>query len=134
MGLIYLDSSILIDAIGVSSERGERTRTRLAQAGPDSRLVTSPLVDLECMVRPLRHRNGAVASAARSFLSRFRQVEITTRGFDLAAHIRAAHGLGVPDALHIATASLAGCEALWTFDGALLRAAPDFAIDPLGAF
>jgi predicted nucleic acid-binding protein len=131
LGLIYLDSSVLIDAIGAASERGDRTRERLAHPDPQSRLVTSPLVDLECMVRPLRQNNRSVATAAKTILSRFRRLEITAHAFDLATHIRAAHGLSVPDSLHFATASLGGCDAIWTFDRALLRVAPDFAHDPL---
>lgn len=131
MGLIYLDSSILIDAFAVTSERGDRARARLAAADDASRLVTSPLVDLECLVRPLRSRDAVGAAATRGFLDRFRRLEITTRAFALATHMRAIHGLGVPDALHVATASLGGCEALWTFDKSLLRAMPAFAVDPL---
>lgn len=129
--MIYLESSIVIDLIGVSGTRGESTRARIAADDFDSQLVTSPLVDLECMVRPLRARNYAGASATRDLLRRFRQIEISKRCYELATHIRADYGLGVPDALHIATASLGGCDELWSFDDGLLRAAPGFVVNPL---
>lgn len=129
MGLIYLDSSILIDAMSVSSERGLRTRRRLADVENSETLAISPLVNLECMVRPLRSGEGV--GAAQGFLDRFRRLEITTRAFELATHIRAVHALGVPDALHFATAQLADCKTLWTFDRSLISAAPSFAINPL---
>lgn len=129
MGLIYLDSSVLIDAIGVSSDRGVRTRAHLAKSAGAGTFAISPLVNLECMVRPIRTGHGA--GATQTFLNRFRRLEITERAYELATHIRAIHALGVPDALHFATARLAECDMLWTFDRALIAAAPSFAVDPL---
>ena len=46
--------------------------------------------------------------------------------FRRAARLRASHGLKTPDALHLATALEGGCEALWTNDDHLHRAAGDF--------
>ena len=131
MGLTYLDSSVLIDATQVRDRRGAATRDLIENSAASTQLVTSGLVDLECMVRPLRSRNRAAIEAVSSALSRFRHLEISPRAFELAAHIRAAHGLKTPDALHAATASLGGCDKLWTGDEKLLRALPEFAIDPL---
>lgn len=131
MGVIYLDSCIVIDITSVSDARGEAMRERVESVGNNDELVTSPLVDLECMIRPLRIANQNAIAAMRSVLARFRHLEISARAFDLGGHIRAIHGLEIPDALHYATASLAECDEFWTTDKSLLRIAPDFAMNPL---
>lgn len=133
VGLIYLDSCIVIDAALSSGDRGKAARRAIDQSNEERRFVTSPLVDLECLVRPLRGGNRGRINAIRSALARFAHVNITPKTYELAAHFRARHGLKTPDALHFATASLNGCTALWTSDARLLRAMPDFAVNPYEA-
>lgn len=129
MGLTYLDSSVVLDALVNPDPRGDAARIAIGSAR-DETLVISPLVDLECMVQPLRSGDHARIDAMRQTLLRFRQVAITSRAYRLGAHIRAVHGLKTADALHVAAASLADCSQLWTSDRRLLRALPDFAVDP----
>jgi predicted nucleic acid-binding protein len=69
----------------------------------------------------------------RTALARFAHVSMPPRAFELAAHLRAIHGLRTPDSLHMAAASLGGCDALWTNDGQLLSAMPEFAFNPYDA-
>ena len=45
--------------------------------------------------------------------------------FDLAARFRVENRLKTPDALHLAAATVAGCDAFWTNDRRLLAAAHD---------
>ena len=45
--------------------------------------------------------------------------------FDLATELRAEHGIKTPDALHLAAAIHGGCDALWTNDKRLARAAAE---------
>lgn len=130
MGLIYVDSCIIIDATLSTGPNGDRARMAIESVDSERRLVTSALVDLECMVRPLRGGNRGRIDAVRSFLARFAHVNITPRAYELAAHVRAVHGLKTPDALHTAAASLNGCIALWTSDRELLRAMPSLAVNP----
>lgn len=130
MGLIYLDSCIIIDATLSTGPNGDSARMAIGRMDDEQRLVTSPLVDLECMVQPLRGGNRGRIDAIRSSLARFAHVNITPRAYELAAHMRAVHGLKTPDAIHTAAASLNGCVAMWTSDKVLLRAMPSFAVNP----
>jgi predicted nucleic acid-binding protein len=119
----------LIDALVNPEERGHIARVALGNAQADA-ICISPLVDLECMVRPLGSGDRRAIAATRDLLARFRQLEISARCFQLAAHLRALHRLKMADALHVATASLGGCDQIWTSDRALLTAVSGFAVEP----
>lgn len=128
MGLTYVDSCVLIDAASNRGERGALVR-RVFEAETDDRFVTSKLVDLECMVRPLNRGKRDEIARMRGMLNRFPRVGLSDRTYDLAAHLRALHGLKTPDALHVAAASLNGCDRIWTSDRSMIRAVPDLAAD-----
>lgn len=130
MALIYLDSCVVLDALVNPGGRGEHARRAIKSAGGET-LVISPLVGLECMVRPLRQGDHGMIATVRRALTRFRSVEVSPRAYELAAHLRAKHGLKSADALHVAAASIEHCTALWTSDIHLLRALPDFAVEPV---
>lgn len=129
MGLTYVDSCVLLEAANNPGPRGTATR-RLIELS-DGDLATSHMVDLECMVRPLRSGDPEKIIHMQSILDRFRKVDTGHRVFQLAAHIRALHGVKTPDALHLAAAGVGNCQSLWTFDRILLRTAPGFAVNPL---
>lgn len=129
MGLTYVDSCVIIDAMLNSEERGDIARNAIEGAQADT-VCTSPLVELECLIRPFRIGDQQWIAATRGALGRFRSLEITARCYELAAHLRAIHGLKTADSLHLATASLGGCNQLWTNDSQLLAAMPGFATEP----
>ncbi|MBJ7353550.1 MAG: PIN domain-containing protein [Thermoleophilaceae bacterium] len=129
MGLTYIDSCVLLDAVVNPDPRGELARAAIVAQGTDA-VCISPLVDLECMVRPLRSGDQNRIAAMHEMLARFRRLEIATRAFQLASHIRAFHGLKTADSLHVATASLGGCDQIWTTDRQLLGTIPGFAVEP----
>lgn len=131
MGLIYVDSCVLIDAIADVGSRGERARSLLLHGEPDDRLVISPMVEFECMIRPLRSGDPSQTAIVQTAMSRFRKLAVTERTFQLAARLRATAGFQTPDAIHIATAGLAGCDQFWTTDKKLLGRWPHFVVNPL---
>jgi predicted nucleic acid-binding protein len=129
MGLTYIDSCVLIDALVNPERRGDDARAAL-EGERSGGVCTSALVELECMVRPLRSGDQNWIASMRSALARFRPLEITARCYQLAAHLRALHGLKTADALHVATASLGGCDEMWTSDRQVIVAMSGFAIEP----
>ena len=81
--------------------------------------VTSGLTLLETLVQPYRVGNAVLAERYEALLTRSRGlhlVEITRAVCRVAAHLRAAHTLKTPDALHLATALLAKCPVFLTND------------------
>jgi predicted nucleic acid-binding protein len=126
--VIYLDSCIVIYAIEDDGPRGIEVRRRLA-AARDAVVAIGPLVVLECLVGPLRSENLALHDHYRRAFERFRMVEHGVAEFSRAAELRARHGIRTPDALHLATAQLVGCDELWTNDTRLAAASQGLAVD-----
>lgn len=118
-GLVYLDASGLIYSV----ERVEPYRTllepmwRKAQDG-NLTIVSSPLLVVEALVKPLQDRNTAIEMQYRELFSAnaVRLLEASYAVFEDAARLRAATGLKIPDALHAATALRAGCALFITND------------------
>jgi predicted nucleic acid-binding protein len=127
--LTYLDSSIIIHATD-QSEDGRRVRELLA-AKTDGEFLISPLVRMESLVRPVRANDSEQISEREELLDQFIEAPIDRRAFEVATHMRARHLLSTADAIHVATASLSECAAVWTADKRLVRSIPNFAIDVL---
>jgi predicted nucleic acid-binding protein len=123
---IYFDSCIVIYRIEQREPWAQRVNSLLA--GPDAAthvFVTTELTRLECRVRPLAL---GLVDVLREYDAYFEQPALLWQGcdrpvFDLAARLRAQHGLKTPDALHLAAALTAGCEEFWTNDHRLDAAA-----------
>jgi len=114
MGLTYLDSVFCIYAIEDAGEKGIRARQLLSS---EMTFTTSPLVRMECLIMPLRLAQLDVEEDYRRFFTNLRFVSIPDEAYERAARLRAVHhSLRTPDALHLATAQLAGCSHLWTGD------------------
>ena len=128
MGLIYLDSCVVIFAVEDESSEGEFIRQKLADLGDEEVMIT-PLVTMECVTGPLRDDNLVLHDHYIRALSQFEKRELGEEQFLRAASLRVKHGLKTPDALHLAAAQLHGCRELWTRDSNLVSAAPGFAID-----
>lgn len=127
MGLIFLDSSLVIHASDNTSSSGRKVRERIISS--DREFAVSPLVKLECLVRPLREGNTSEVARLREVLAGFKNVEINEDAYEFATHVRAIHGLATPDAIHLATAKFNNCNELWTSDARLARAIPGFTIE-----
>ena len=123
----YLDSCIVIDAVA-PTEQGALLREQLASSSMT--FATSPLVRMESSVRPLRFNDKSTLAARLDLIDGCRMLPIDNSCFELAAHIRAVHAFATPDAIHLATASLGGCDRFLTDDQRLIDALPGFAVDP----
>lgn len=121
MGLIYLDTCLVIYATEADPVFGERTIAAL-RSRPDARFAISPLVSMECLVKPLRTADVVLQRRYEAVLSQLCSLAMPEAVFLAAAQLRAHGGLRTPDALHLACAQWHGCEALWTNDERLTQA------------
>ena len=130
MGVIYLDSCLLVYAVEDDPVFGPTTKQRLAQAADteDAVLAISPLVRLECLVGPMKSGDRALRLRYERALSLLRLLDMPPAVYDGAAELRARYGLRTPDALHLACAQHHGCQALWTNDDRLARASHGLAV------
>ncbi len=128
--MIYLDSCLLVYLVEEHPERAERVRRAIADYA-DEPFAVSPLVRMECLVKPLRDGDLALAKRFETALERFASLPLDDDVFGLATALRARFSLKTPDALHLACAQRHGCAALWTNDARLARAAHGLAIDVL---
>ena len=123
-GLIYIDANGLI----YSMERVEPYRTLLEpmwQEAQDGNLtiISSPLLVLESLVKPLRDGNTEIELQYRELFASnaVRLLDASYQVFEDAASIRAETGLKTPDALHAATAIRAECTLFITNDNDFRR-------------
>ena len=118
-GLIYIDASSLIYSV----ERVEPYRTLLEPMWQEAQdgnvtIVSSPLLVLEALVKPLRDGNIGIETQYRELFASnaVRLLDASYQVFEEAASIRAETGLRTPDAIHAATALLAECTLFVTND------------------
>jgi predicted nucleic acid-binding protein len=81
-------------------------------------LVASDLTRLECRVHPLRRGDAALLAEFNQFFAAAVRETVPLRAeiLDRATEIRAAYGFRTPDAIHLAAAEVAGCDAVYTND------------------
>ena len=125
--MIYLDAVSCIYAVESPTTRGQRVRQMLGNLQEE--FCVSQLVLMECLVKPLKIGDVVMEQRIRNFIGDMTMLEITPAVFDRAAHIRATTGLKTPDALHLATAIISGCDAMWTGDTEMAKRSGGFAID-----
>lgn len=121
MGLIYLDACLLIYAIEEHPLWADKVRAAFESA-EDARFAISPLIKLECLVKPLKTGDVALQRRYEAGLNQLVQLPMPETIFLQAAMLRARFGLKTPDALHLACAQHHGCTALWTNDDRLEQA------------
>ncbi|WP_300265696.1 PIN domain-containing protein [Microbacterium sp.] len=131
MGMIYLDSCILIYALEDAGARGDRARVLLS--GVNDTLVASPLVLHECLVKPIRDGDNEMRRRISGVYDRMEHVDLDASVFVEAAELRARFGLKAPDSLHLAAAQAAGCEQLWTNNKRLVAASRGLAVDVMNS-
>jgi predicted nucleic acid-binding protein len=123
--VIYLDSCLVIYLVETGAPAHAAVRQAVADA-VGATFAVSPLVIMECLVGPLRSGDETLRESYDRTFDALPLVPLDPPVFRRAARLRASHGLKTPDALHLATALECGCEALWTNDDRLRRAAGDF--------
>ena len=130
MALIYLDACLLIYAIEAHPVWASDVSNAMKNKS-DARFAISPLIKMECLVKPLKTADVAMQRRYEAGLSQFVQLPMTEIVFIQAAMLRARFGLKTPDALHLACAQQHGCTALWTNDDRLAHAGHGLALNIL---
>ncbi|MGH8547184.1 MAG: type II toxin-antitoxin system VapC family toxin [Methylococcales bacterium] len=126
--LIYLDSCLVIYFIDEHPRFG-LVINHAMESHLKMRFCISPLVELECLVMPLRQRNQALIKRYEMFFEDYVCLEINACIYRKAAELRARQRLKTPDALHLATAQSHGCAAIWTNDERLHSIADRLAVN-----
>jgi predicted nucleic acid-binding protein len=122
--LVYVDSVVFIYALDHTGTFQSKALARLAASqGAGDRLAISDLTRLECRVRPLRLGDLVRLGEYDSFFARtdVQVVSLTGAVFDFATEISARHGFKSLDSIHLAAATLAGCDVFLTNDARLTR-------------
>lgn len=130
MGLIYLDSCLLIYACEDHPVHGAPTRAALSAHASDQ-FAISPLTRMECLVKPMRDANLVVQRYFEDSFENFISLPLPDAAYGLATQLRARFNLKTPDALHLACAQYHGCAALWTNDDRLAQAGHGLAVNVL---
>lgn len=123
---IYFDSCVIIYLIERREPWNAAIRRELVRLSePESRVVFTDLVRLECRVFPMAAGRLDLLADYDAFFAGegITWQSLETDVFDLATEIRAINRLKTPDALHLAAAIRAGCSEFWTNDRRLELAA-----------
>ncbi len=115
MGLALLDSSIVIGALNRHDALHEAASRAVRAERERHALAISALTYAEILVGPLRAGGRAVAVVER-FAAQARIVDLSPDIARLAAELRAARGLKLPDAVIVATGLRLGADVIMTAD------------------
>jgi predicted nucleic acid-binding protein len=124
--VIYADANVVIRLIeGDATTRAPLEARLLPLRGTGRFLLTSRLTRLECRVKPLRASDVAVLGLYDAFFSsaEVEVLDLTAAVVEKATELRAALNVKTPDALHLASAIVAGATAFLTGDKGLARCA-----------
>jgi len=124
MAGIFLGSSVVIWLVESPPERQQEAKTRLGEvAEGEPHYVVSDLVRLECRAKPPATGDERLLRDFDLFLASppVACVALSASVCDRAATIRATYGYRTADALHLAAAIEAECEAFVTGDARLAR-------------
>jgi uncharacterized protein len=124
----YLDSCIIIYLLEEHPQFG-RTVHQAIEAASNRQFYVSPLVELECLVAPLRTANTSLIQRYEDFFRQQISLDIEPSIYRLAAELRARYRLKTPDALHLAISHHYDCAELWTNDDRLKQAATSKAVN-----
>lgn len=129
MGLkkIYLDSCIAIYVVEAHPHYASKMLAQL-NALQAVQICYSPLVCLECLIKPLQAKNQPLQNLYAQFWAPQQSLSPADEIFMRAAQIRADFpSVKTPDAIHLATALHYGCDELWIHDDRLTKVAPALA-------
>jgi uncharacterized protein len=120
--MLYLDTSAIARLVTQEAE-AERLRTFLAER-PNAIRFASALAHAE-LLRAAHHVGDEAVATAREVLARLELVDVSRELLDHAGTLAAGQRLRTLDAIHVATASVAGdrLEAFVTYDPRTAQAA-----------
>ena len=116
---VYADSNVFIYTVEGISPYAQALRPLFASvAAGATRVVTSELTVAEVLVKPLRLADAVLYQAFEDALAApgVRLVPVSYEVLLRTARLRASGQLKTPDAVHAATAQIAGCDVLLTND------------------
>jgi predicted nucleic acid-binding protein len=118
---LYLDTPPVIYT--VEQVRGYAAAVDNTLSAPGIVLVASDLTRMECRVKPLRDGDTDLLKDYDEFFQNAvaEIIPLTREVIDRATEIRARYGFRTPDAIHLATAVVSGCDAFLTNDHRLDR-------------
>lgn len=122
--MIYADANVIIRLMEGDAATVAPLMARLLPfRGMTRFLCTSRLSRLECRVKPLRAGDNTLLARYDAFFSAVEVavLDVTAAVLDTATDLRAALNLKTPDAIHLATANIAGVTAFLTGDKDLAR-------------
>ena len=122
--MIYADAGVIIRLLEGGAKVREPIETRLEGIRSQRPLIlTSRLSRLECRCKPLREKDDRTLRLYDTFFvgPEVDVAEIGKSVVEKATELRAAFGLKASDAIHAATAILAGVSEFWTADRDFLR-------------
>lgn len=122
--MIYVDTNIVIRLMeGDARTRAPLYSRLLPFRGTGRFIITSRLTRLECRVKPLRTKDVALLALYDAFFTsaEVEILELTPQVIEKATELRAALNLKTPDAVHLASAIVAGAQAFLTQDSDFAR-------------
>lgn len=114
----YIDTNIIIYQIEGTRQAQQKASAAVAQSD-DQRLVTSEITLGECLLGAQKRQSAELVVKYREILSDtaiFRLVPVDRGILEAAAKLGAQYRLKLVDAIHVATAVAAGCDAFITND------------------
>lgn len=87
-------------------------------------VITSVITVTETLMKPLKEQDMDLVGAYRRMLYSSEEImlaPVTAQIADVAANLRARYNLRTPDALHVATAIVSGCDTFLTNDTGIKR-------------